>query len=300
MMQTKHIEPDQLALFAMELLTAEEARAVAEHLAGCAICQDEAAALRGDLSTLALSVEVHTPPAEARNRLLKQIGREKKIVPMVMPTASASAESDAGYDSEYDPHDSFQRSGYSRGSLTRMGEVERPERSKAASVLPWLGWAVAAGFAITAGSFYQQNETLKSVVSTESARITGLSIEAARGQTLFNALTDQNAMRVTLTQTPEKPKPQARAIYVPEKGTLLFTATNMQPLDPYKTYELWLIPADGHDPIPAGTFQPDARGDASVILPQIPKGVIAKAFGVTIEDAGGSLQPTLPIIMVGA
>lgn len=300
MMLIKHIEQDDLALYAMELLTVEESRAIQEHLAGCALCRDEAAAIRGDLSALAITADVYTPPAQAKARLFRQISHEKKIIPMVAPTLSAST---AGEDSEYGTHDSFQRGAFTRGSLTRIDEADsdaRPERSAAAKVLPWLGWAVAAGLAVTAGRFYQQNETLKSAVIADSARIDGLSIEAARGQSLFNALTDQTAMRVTLTQTPEKPKPQARTVYVPEKGTLLFTASNMEPLQPYKTYELWLIPADGHDPIPAGTFQPDARGNASLILPQIPKGVIAKAFGVTIEDSGGSLQPTLPIIMAGA
>ena len=51
--------------------------------------------------------------------------------------------------------------------------------------------------------------------------------------------------------------------------------------------------------MPAGVFHPDEHGNASVIMPPIPKGVEAKAFGVTIENAGGSSTPTLPIIMVG-
>jgi anti-sigma-K factor RskA len=34
-------------------------------------------------------------------------------------------------------------------------------------------------------------------------------------------------------------------------------------------------------------------------MPPLPKGVEAKAFGVTVEDEGGSSTPTLPIIMAG-
>ena len=94
--------------------------------------------------------------------------------------------------------------------------------------------------------------------------------------------------------------PQGKTIYAPERGALVFIASNMEPLQPYKVYELWLIPADGHDPIPAGTFHPDGRGNASVIMPELPKGVDAKAFGITIEDEGGSKTPTMPIIMSGA
>jgi anti-sigma-K factor RskA len=87
---------------------------------------------------------------------------------------------------------------------------------------------------------------------------------------------------------------------VAEKGALVFTASNMEPLQPYKVYELWILPVGGHDPVPAGTFTPDARGNASVILPDVPKGLDAKAFAITIEDDGGSKTPTMPIIMSGA
>lgn len=113
-------------------------------------------------------------------------------------------------------------------------------------------------------------------------------------------LTDPAAKRVILNTTPPPtPQPQGRATYVASKGALVFVANNLQPLAPAKTYELWLIPASGQAPIPAGTFQPDAAGNASLILPPLPKGVDAKAFGVTIEAAGGATKPTLPIILVG-
>jgi anti-sigma-K factor RskA len=62
---------------------------------------------------------------------------------------------------------------------------------------------------------------------------------------------------------------------------------------------LWLIPANGQAPIPAGLFRPDASGSASLVLPPLPKDVDAKAFGVTIEDARGATTPTLPIVLSG-
>ena len=76
-------------------------------------------------------------------------------------------------------------------------------------------------------------------------------------------------------------------------------ASNLRPVPENKTYELWLIPANGKAPMPAGLFRPDASGSASVVLPTLPQGVEAKAFGVTIEDAQGSATPTLPIVMAG-
>jgi hypothetical protein len=37
-----------------------------------------------------------------------------------------------------------------------------------------------------------------------------------------------------------------------------------------------------------------------VVLPALPAGVDAKAFGVTVEQASGSSTPTLPIVMSGS
>jgi hypothetical protein len=60
-----------------------------------------------------------------------------------------------------------------------------------------------------------------------------------------------------------------------------------------------VIPTSGA-PIPAGLFRPDASGSGSVVLPAIPQGVTAKAFGITIENAGGASTPTAPILLSGA
>jgi anti-sigma-K factor RskA len=79
---------------------------------------------------------------------------------------------------------------------------------------------------------------------------------------------------------------------------LLFYASNLPAPAPGRTYQLWLVPATG-SPISAGTFDPDARGDASVVLPTLPPDVMAAAFAVTDELAGGVPQPTGAKVLVG-
>jgi hypothetical protein len=138
-------------------------------------------------------------------------------------------------------------------------------------------------------------------VVDQASKLDALNADAAAARQVLDTLNDTTAMRVTLTKGKEVPVPRGRATYVASKGTLVFIADNLQPLPPLKTYELWLIPAAaGGTPIPAGTFRPDERGNASVILPPLPKGVDAKAFGVTIEDKDGAMTPTLPIVLAGA
>jgi anti-sigma-K factor RskA len=77
-------------------------------------------------------------------------------------------------------------------------------------------------------------------------------------------------------------------------------AGNLNPLPPRKIYELWLLPASGKQPIPAGTFKPDAHGAATLVLSQFAGGVAAKGFAVTIENEPGSIVPTMPIILSGS
>jgi hypothetical protein len=147
---------------------------------------------------------------------------------------------------------------------------------------------------------YYGREAMRGAMATQASTIDQLTADAAAARQVLDTMTDSSAMRVTLTKGQTAPVPQGRATYVPSKGTLIFLASNLEPLQPGKTYELWLIPAAaGASPIPAGTFRPDERGNASVIMPPLPKGVEAKAFGVTVENEGGSTTPTQPIILAG-
>ena len=287
---TRHIEPEDLALFAMQLLGRDEARAVAGHVEECPDCRRQLAEVQGDLAVYAHAVDMHSPPALARERLMKQVAREKKVPIERTPAETAF------------PNRTEQVFRTGLGSGAYLTE-EEPQRSTLSKLAPWAGWAVAAGVAVTAWSFYHDRDALQDKLKSQASQIDRISADAAAAKQMLDAMTDPTAKHVTLVKAPASstpPEPQGRATYVSEKGALIFLASNMEPLQPYKVYELWMIPADGRDPIPAGTFHPDERGNASVIMPPLPKGIEAKAFGVTVEDEGGSQTPTLPIILAGS
>ena len=122
---------------------------------------------------------------------------------------------------------------------------------------------------------------------------------AERAREVVATLTSTDAVRVTLVAAQAPPQPQGKAIYVRDRSSLVFLASNMPALPAQKAYELWLIPTNGA-PIPAGVFKPDAHGSATVIQPPLPTGVEAKAFAITIEPEQGSATPTMPIVMMGA
>jgi anti-sigma-K factor RskA len=282
----RHTDPEDLVLYAMQLISREEAATIAQHIEHCAECSRELAHIQGDLGAYAFTAESSQPSDRARQRLLRQVSREKRVA----PTASSSSVTITAF-------------GRSNSILNPVEEEPpRPQRQVGRTVFAWTGWAIAAGLAVVAGLLYRDSGALRATIAANSHQVVGLTAEAARSHQLMQALTDPKAMRVTLTTRPvskPKPEPIADTTYNAEKGTLVFLASGLNPLETYKTYELWLIPADGSASIPAGTFHPDDRGNASLILPDLPKGVPAKGFGVTIEDEGGSQTPTQPIIMAG-
>ena len=82
MSEPRRITSEDLALFAMQLLSKDEAADVAAYVERSAEARRELAEIQGDLAIYAHSVDMHSPPAQARERLLKQVGREKKTVPI--------------------------------------------------------------------------------------------------------------------------------------------------------------------------------------------------------------------------
>ena len=145
----------------------------------------------------------------------------------------------------------------------------------------------------------RQRDVLQGTVSAQASQVAGLTADGMTARKVLEALSDATALKVTLTKPKSRPAPNGRAIYAGSRGTLVFLASNLSPLKAGKVYQLWLMPADGSSPVPAGTFSPDAQGGANLVFGQFPRVVDAKGFSVTIENQGGALIPSLPIILAG-
>jgi anti-sigma-K factor RskA len=263
----RHIPQDDLALHAMQALSPEESAVVRAHLAECAACRGELAELAGDLALVAVGVEQHAVPAGARERFLQRVAddaaapaAEQAARPRVVPIDEARA---------------------------RRGLMHR---------IPWT--AVAALLVITAGLVIKIGD-LRLEVAEQARTIREQSAANARAQQVMDVLTSRSAQHVLLTAAKTKPAPTARAVYLASRGALIMQASNLDPVPAGKMYELWIIPMSGA-PVPAGMFRPDAAGTASLVMPQLPKGIAAKAFGVTVENEAGAQSPTMPIVLSGA
>jgi len=261
-----HIPQEDLVLYAMQNLSEEESAVVRLHLADCAHCRAEVAEIAGDLALVAMSVEQHPAPEGARQRFIDRI------------SASAAAQPPA------------------KSAPVIAINAPRPARRPAV----WIPWAAVAALLVLAVSLGIKVNVLNHEIQRQSDLAAAQAASAQHAQEVLDVLTAPTAQRVLLTAANTRPTPTARAVYLASRGALILQASNLEPLPENKTYELWVIPANGSAPVPAGLFRPDASGSASLVLPQLPKGVAAKAFGVTIEKASGSATPTAPIILSGA
>lgn len=272
----QHPDMDELILYCMGTPHAEGDAAASErvrqHLAECPECRAQAARLCTDLALVAMTAPQIAPPSEAKARLMKAAGVD------LHTSATAAAPGK---------------------SLPSNNNVVPMKPRRHSPGLIWGGWVAAAACLFYAVQLREANQGMRQQLQTETAEIMQSNSSAARAQEVMDVLSSPQAQRVTLISAHAKPEPTGHAVYLKDRGALIFTASNLTPLPPNKTYELWVIPASGAAPIPAGTFQPDARGMASVLLPSLPPGVQAKAFGVTMENSGGSTTPTMPILLAG-
>jgi anti-sigma-K factor RskA len=185
--------------------------------------------------------------------------------------------------------------------MEAIAKEPRRREVRLASGRAWwrpLEWAMAAAAMVVVLLLVRQNgEMGRRVVSLE-ARSTEQQQKLEEAESFVKSLISTDAERFTLVASQTSPQPQGKVIYVRRRGTVVFLASNMPPLPPQKTYELWLIPKSGA-PIPAGMFKPDAHGGATILQAPLQAGTEAQTFAITIEPDGGSPAPTSKPIMLG-
>lgn len=263
MSEPRQITAEDLALYAMQALPADEMAAVTAALRDNREAQQELARIQGDLALLALSADQQPAPPGAMERLRSRM-----------------------------------REGAAADSMTQTVQEIAPTARRRSRWATFTPWAIAAALAIACSILGYKVSSLNDALDGESRLVSNLAAKASHAQQVLELLNAPDAQRVTLTAAKNAPAPVARAVYLAERGALMMEANNLKPLPAGKTYELWVIPTNGA-PVPAGTFTPNAEGYASVVLPKLPSGVPAKAFGITIENAGGSATPTMPIVLSG-
>jgi anti-sigma-K factor RskA len=258
---------EALALYALGALDDPRERAELEaHLGTCGECRRELEALRADAALLAFSAVGPKPPERARQRLVNAIAAE--------PRAERRA---------------------SRPLV--LGRL----RSRWLSFAPVAVMLLLAIFSLLLGIDLRNTRRELRQARERERQMREQLAKAQHAEEVLAMWDDPNAMRVKLVSSPKTPPPPLiQTIYQREKGHILMVANNLAPLPANKVYELWLLPANGGAPMPAGTFTPDASGNRMMMHPMETAGIAAKGFAVTIEPESGSQTPTMPIIMAPA
>lgn len=261
---TQHAQyADALALYAMDAL--DDERELAElqaHLGTCGECRRELEALRADAALLALSTAGPQPPQRSRERLMQAISAEPRR--------------------EIKPKTRFV-----------MGRLRSRWLSFAPIAVALLLLIISSALVLENFRLRNRNLRLNALISAEVGN-------SAHARAVLEVLNSQNTQKMTLVAARQKPQPQVKTIYQPEKGRVLLMANNLEPLPAEKVYELWLLPASGGAPMPAGTFKPDANGNSMMLQTMGSDSIAAKGFAITVENVGGSQTPTMPIVFAPA
>ena len=173
--------------------------------------------------------------------------------------------------------------------------VELPRRSL------WWAWvptlAAVALFFVAIG-MWRSNQHLNDIIAELTNRNQEEGTQLDRLTQQLHLLTTPDGVRVSLNPMKAPRQPSATAIFSPSQKRMMFMASSLPAVPQGKAYELWIIPAAGA-PIPAGVFKPDEHGNATMMDREMPAGVVAKAFAITVEDEAGSDKPTSPIMLMG-
>jgi anti-sigma-K factor RskA len=257
---------DLLALGALE---GDEKMAIESHVESCAACAQKLAEARGRIAMLALAAPPVAPSATVKQRLMQQVRADAERTAPEHAPARAPRETERA-----------------AGSFSR-----------------WWAAVLVPAFALLAIATVllwrenrDVNRELNALRYTMLQQKIQLQLQLQDARELADLIESHDTITVTLAQQPGMPTGAAHVTYNSKMGMLMYEG-EIAPAPAAKSYQLWLVPADGK-PISAGVFNPVA-GQPDHWMMKLPQGIAAKEFAVSLEPAGGMPQPTGPMVLVG-
>lgn len=107
--------------------------------------------------------------------------------------------------------------------------------------------------------------------------------------------TPPTTITVALKGTKAQPGAQGQLIADPGSQSAVLVVTGLPPLQPGKTYQVWLI---ANAPVSAGLLTVDANGQGVLIITSKESIGSFKSLGISVEPQGGSPQPTGDIVVL--
>lgn len=271
-----------LAANALTALDAEDARALATHLASCADCRSEMGEWEGAAAFLALEAKPLEPSAQLRERILASVRAEGRKGKLTDDHDEAAAETRVG------------------SGDSRVLAFERPPRNVWSS-LGTLG-AIAATLAFVAliislVVLWQQNRATQKELARLSTEMRRTKVQLDHERAVVELLTSPDAHMAKLSGTNAAPGAQAMLAY-DKNGHAMLMAKGLPPAPKGMAYQLWYI--KDNKKMPGKVFTPDDAGNGS-LEDQIPSVARDKAvFAITLEPESGVQVPTGSIYLLSA
>lgn len=261
--------------YAIDALDSIERARFERHLPTCEVCRDEAAELLATAAKLGEAEFVPAPRA-MRGAVMARIAVTAQVVPKVESAQVDEMQAEASRASESRAAETQTQpeAEPDTKTVTRLPRNTRTPASRTSRTVRWLSAAAAvlAIGAIGAGTFAYQERQTAETLTAQSQMVADL---MASPDTIVRKMPMGNA--------------SSAVVMSPSRGEAVMVAQGVPALAADQTYELWTLTADG-DARPAGTWQPNANGIATVPLTGDLGGTTAVA--VTIEPAGGSATPS--------
>lgn len=163
--------------------------------------------------------------------------------------------------------------------------------------IPWL--AAAACLTVAVLGQGRVNRTRDALATLQQELSTTRDQLALKEQTIAAFLGPEVHV---VSLSPTEGRPSARVYWNHTRNQFIVTAFNVPKAPAGKTYQLWAI-KKGQAPVSMGTFDTDAEGSATLIVP-VSNAVNGIDFvdlcAMTLEPAGGSPQPTETPRLVGS
>jgi anti-sigma-K factor RskA len=261
---------DLAAAYALGALSPEEVSRFEAFLATSPEAQREVAELREVAALLALGQAESAPSADLRERVVARVGGSK-TVPISRPSPVSPIDTTPSV---------------SRGRVPPLywGAL-------AASLL------AVIGLGLSSARLRNEMAALRETVASTEASLADRQRRLEEREATLNSIFEPSVKLYQLTASGD-PEPGIQLFWDQKRNTAIIHGFRLKQVPGDREYQLWFI-KDGK-PVPSVTFKPESTGHARVEQIPVPVGGSLSAAAITVEPAGGSQQPTSPILLVGA
>lgn len=165
-----------------------------------------------------------------------------------------------------------------------------PRRERA----PAFQWWMTAAAAVFLGLFVWSTAQMKRMRED----IDRLRFDRDRLTSVVNSISSSKVIQLAGQEI--APRATANVFLDPAQRRAFVFMHNLPPNAQDKSYQLWIIRADQVKPQSAGVFNVDPRGNASIVVQNLPVDTLIKALAVTLEPRGGVSAPTGAKYLVGS